>query len=563
MSFELPDGVGGLHTYQPLQDIDGKNGVEGNTTASGSNRMLFSELLSEKIEKASQQTANIGNTHPKQMEVVGAAGTTPNARLGNIINTGNPLDLAIEGQGYFVLSDGRQNIYTRSGAFTVDSNSNLVDSVTGYKVQRIGPKGEIDGFQVAGDGNVHIPYRTVMSANGTSKIKVSGNLSSDARIAGGPQTQVIASNVTYTTDSGTTATAATEISGLDQFSGGSGIDGQLEAGESGTIEVSGYNPDGTALSEGPAFTINPTTTLGDFIDHLNTNVLSGATASLVDGKIQITDNTGGYSRTDVALSYSGDGSLAMPGYFEILSAGGEQVKNSSITIYDSQGGKYVLTSAFVRTNKPNTWDMVLSSVTGDVSEIAVANRRIGNIRFDAIDGTYSGLDGSNLPQFVVTFAHDSTNPQAIEVQMGTAGKMDGLTQFRGSSTAAVREQDGYEAGRLSTVSVNGEGMVVGSFSNGIKRNIAALQIALFRKPSDPESIGSGYFVSSASSNEAMAVRTMSNSTGTIRSGVLEKSKRIMVTEFADMVQNQNGFRANERVFSVAGEILSELGNLYG
>jgi flagellar hook protein FlgE len=563
VSFELPDGVGGLHAYEPLPDIDGKSGVEGNTTASESGRILFSELLSEKIDKASQPMVNVAGINPQKMSVVGIAGTKPNVPHSNIINTGNPLDLAIEGQGYFVLSDGQQNIYTRSGAFTVDMNSCLVDPVTGYKLQRIGSEGEDDGFQVPGESNVHIPYRTVMSANRTSKIKVSGNLSSDAKIADGPQTQVIASNITYTTNSGTVATTATKISRLDQLNGGSGIDGHLEAGESGTIGISGYNPDGTALSGGLSFSVHPTTPLGDFINHLNTNVLIGATASLVDGKIQITDSIGGYSRTDVALSYSGNGSLAMPGYFEILNAGGEEVNNAGITIYDSHGEKHVLTSAFVRANKPNTWDMVLSSVSGDVSEIAMANRRIEDIRFDAIDGSYAGLDGSNLPQFVVTFAHDSTKPQAIEIQMGTAGKLDGLTQFKGSSTAAVREQDGYEAGRLSNVSVNGEGMIIGSFSNGVKKNIAVLQMALFQKPSGPESIGRGYFVSSADSGEAMAVRAMSNGAGTIHSGALEKSNGVVVTEFANMVQNQNGFRANEQVFNVAGEILGELGNLFG
>jgi flagellar hook protein FlgE len=563
VSFELPDGVGGLHTYQPLPDIDGKNGVEGNTTTYGAGGKLFSELLSEKIEKALQPTANVSGINPQKMSGVGIAGTIPNVAGDNIIKTGNPLDLVIEGEGYFVLSNGQQNIYSRSGAFTIDSHSYLIDPLTGYSIQRIGPEGESDGFQTPGDSNVHIPYRAVMSANGTSRIKVSGNLSSDAKIAGGPQTQVIASNITYTTNVGTVATTATEISRLDQFSGGSGIDGQLEAGESGTIGISGCNPDGRALSGGLAFTVNPTTTLGDFINHLNTKALSGATASMVDGKIQITDHTGGYSRTDIALSYSGDGSLAMPGYFEILSAGGEEVKNAGITIYDSQGEKHVLASAFVRANRPNTWDMVLNSITGDVSEIAMANRRIENIRFDAIDGSYSGLDGSNLPQFVVTFARDSTKPQAIEIQMGTVGKLDGLTQFRGSSTATIREQDGYEAGRLSTVSVNGEGMIIGSFSNGMKRNIAALQIALFQKPSGPESIGRGYFVSSADSVEAMAVRAMSNGAGTIHSGVIEKSNGVVVTEFTDMVQNGNGFRANERIFNVAGEILNELGNLYG
>jgi len=560
VSFELPDGVGGLHSYQPLPGINARSKAEGSTTASESGRRLFSELLSEKIEKSSQPAANVGGINPQQISGVGIAGTKPNS---NIINTGNPLDLAIEGQGYFVLSDGQQKIYTRSGAFTVDKNSCLVDPVTGYGLQRIGSEGEGDGFQIPGDNNVYIPYRAVMSASGTSKIKVSGNLSSDAKIVGGPQAQVIASNITYTTNSGAVATTATEIGRLYQFSGSSGIDEQLEAGESGKIGISGYNPDGTALSEGLAFTINPTTTLGEFINYLNTNVLSGATASLVDGKIRITDSTGGYSRTDITLSYTGNGSLAMPGYFEILIAGGEEVKDSDITIYDSEGGKHVLTSAFVRTDKPNAWDMVLSSVSGDISEITMENRRIENIHFDAIDGSYSGLDDSNLTQFVVTFAHDSTKPQSIEIQMGTAGKLDGLTQFKGSTTAAVREQDGYEAGRLSTVSVNGEGMIVGSFSNGIKKNIAALQIALFQKPSGPANIGRGYFVSSADSGKAMAVRAISNGAGVIHSGVLEKSNEVVMTEFADMVQNPNGFRANERVFNVAGEILSELGNLFG
>jgi flagellar hook protein FlgE len=106
-------------------------------------------------------------------------------------------------------------------------------------------------------------------------------------------------------------------------------------------------------------------------------------------------------------------------------------------------------------------------------------------------------------------------------------------------------------------------MIVGSFSNGIKKNIGALQIALFQKPSGPANIGRGYFVSSADSGEAMAVRAISNGAGVIHSGALQKSSGIVVTDFANMVKNQNGFRANEQVFNVAGEILSELGNLFG
>jgi flagellar hook protein FlgE len=541
-----------------MQDVAGKNGAAADTTASESGRINFSELLSKKIGTRLQPMA----IKPQQMSGVGIAGITPNMPKGNIINTGNPLDLLIEGDGYFVLSNGKQNIYTRSAAFAIDTNSSLVDPVTGYTIQRIGSEGEGDGFQIPGDNNVRVPHGAVMSANRTSEIKVSGNLSFDATLAGGPQTQQIASNITYTSNGGTVATTATELDELDQFNRGSGIDGRLEAGESGTITISGYNPNGSALNSGLTFSVNPTTTLGEFINHLNTNVLNGATASLVSGKIQITDDTGGYSRTDISLSYSGNGSLTMPGYFEILTAGGEEVKNAGITIYDSQGGKHVLTGAFVRANRPNTWEMVLSSVTGEVSEITMANRRIENICFNASDGSYTGLSGPDSPQFVITFAHDVAKPQTIKMQMGTVSGLDGLTQFKGSSTAAAREQDGYEAGGLSTISVNGEGVIIGGFSNGIEKNIARLQVALFQNPSEMESIGGGYFVLSANSGDAVTTCAMTDGAGTVHGGVLEKSGADAAAEFVNMIQTRNGFQANVRTISVANEILREMSNLF-
>ncbi|HIJ52545.1 MAG TPA: flagellar hook-basal body complex protein [Planctomycetes bacterium] len=564
MSFELPGRITGLQAHQKTPDIphqlsSGETtksppGLERpssgqlvrdkpanvNSTASESDRITFSELLSNTIEKMSQPT--------------------PDNSQGNIIHTGNPLDLAIDGVGYFVLSDGQQNIYTRSGAFAVDANSNLIDPVTGSCLQRIGSEGESNGFQTPGDSNVRIPYNASMPANKTSAIQVSGNLSGDATLADGPQIQQITSNMAYTTNGGTVATTATEIGRLDQFSGGPGTDGELAAGESGTLTISGYNPDGTAFSSGQTFTFNPTTTLGEVIRHLNNNVLSGAAASLVNGKIQITDACRGYSRTDIRLSTSGNGSLTTPGYFEISTVGGKEVKNVGITIYDSQGGKHVLSGAFVRTNTPNTWDMVLSSVSGNVRETRLADRRIENISFNASDGSYAGLSGPDLPQFVITFVDDTAKPQTIEIQMGTVGKLDGLTQFNGSSTAAASEQDGYEAGRLSTVSVNKEGIISGAFTNGIKKNIATLQAALFENTSGLKNIGSGYFIPSDSSGQA-AAGTMTGAAGTIHGGALQKSNADVATEFVNMLGAQNGFQANARTIRAANEILHELSNL--
>jgi len=553
MSFSLSAGVTGLQAHQKMLDIAGNNLANVNTTAFKASRITFSELLSETIKKASQPTSEVGGTNPQQMgSGVSVAGISPNMAQGNIINTGNPLDLAMEGEGYFVLSDGQQYIYTRAGSFAVDADSNLVDPSTGYHVQRIGSEGEIDGFQTPGVSDIHVPYDVAMPARATTEIVVSGNLSADAAFAV-TRTQVIGSNVAYTYNNGATASETTEIDQLDQYSG---------TLTSGTISIDGYHKDGTRFTGAPiAYAIDGTTTLGDLLTYLNTSVLSGSTASLVSGKIRITDDTSGYSKTDMSLSYSGDGTLTTPGYFEISTVGGEEVKTINITSYDSQGGKHVISGAFVRTDTANTWDMVLTSITGDISEITMDNRRIEDITFDAGDGSYAGMSVTDTAEFVITFAHDASSPQTIDINLGSAGKLDGLTQFAGNSTAVAREQDGYEAGRLSTVSVNNEGIVIGAFSNGIKRNIGTVQISLFQNTAGLENVGNGYFIPSANSGEAISTQAMTGGAGSIHGGALEKSNADVATEFVNMIQAQNGFQANAKSIRVANDILRELTNL--
>ena len=667
MSFALSAGVTGLQAHQKMIDIAGNNLANVNTTAFKASSITFSELLSETIKKASQPTSTVGGTNPQQMGTgVGVAGITPNMSQGSIVNTGNPLDLALEGEGYFVVSDGQQNIYTRAGAFAVDANSIMVDPATGYRAQRIGAIGESDGFQVAGDSDLHIPYGVPMPAQLTSTITVSGNLSSNALLQTA-QTQVLNSNISYTTN-GTTAVGTTLISNLDQYTG---------TLNSGTITFSGYKPDGTALGSSPAtdltMDITATTTLNDVLTWLNTNegtaavdeiqtisstatggtfamsfggqttgalafnataaqidtalealssigagnvtcaggplgtagvtvafagTLAGqdaamvtvdntnmtggtasiaettkgravqgilgstATASLLNGQLRITDTASGYSKSDLTMTYSGDGTLTMPGYFEMLTVGGDEVKGVNIMVYDSQGGQHVFSGSFVRTDTANTWDMVLSSMSGNINQITIPNRRIENITFDTTNGYYTGVTGSGNPsEFVVSFAHDPLNPQTIALDFGTVGQLNGLTQFAGNSTAVAKDQDGYEAGQLSSVSVDNTGIVIGAFSNGIKKDIGAIQISLFQNTSGLESIGSGYFTTSANSGVPVATQAMSGGAGSIHGGALEKSNSDVATQFVSMIQAQNGFQANARTIRVANDILRELSNL--
>ncbi len=667
MSLALSAGVTGLQAHQKMLDVAGNNLANVNTTAFKASSITFSELLSETVKKASQPTSTVGGTNPQQMGTgVGIAGISPNMTQGSIVNTGNPLDLALEGEGYFVVSDGQQGIFTRAGAFAVDANSIMVDPATGYRVQRIGATGESDGFQIAGDSDLHVPFGTPMPAQLTSSISIAGNLSSDATLTT-PQTQVLGSDISYTS-SGTQAVGTTLISNLDQYTG---------TLNNGVITFSGYKPDGTALGGTPTadltMPITATTTVNDVLTWLNTNegtaavdevqtisstatggtftmsfggqttgalnwnesaanidtalealstigagnvtcaggilpanvtvtfagTLAGtdaamitvdntnmtggtasvaettpgravqgvlgstAVASLLNGQIRITDATSGYSKSDLTMAYSGDGTLTMPGYFEMLTVGGEEVKGVNIMVFDSQGGKHVFSGALVRTGTANTWDMVMSSMSGNINQITIPNRRIENLTFDSTNGYYTGVTGgaTNPAEFVVSFAHDPLNPQTIALDFGSVGQLNGLTQFAGNSTAVAKDQDGYEAGQLSSVSVDNTGIVIGAFSNGIKKDIGAVQISLFQNTAGLESIGNGYYTSSANSGVPVATQAMSGGAGSVHGGSLEKSNSDVATQFVSMIQAQNGFQANARTIRVANDILRELSSL--
>jgi flagellar hook protein FlgE len=562
MSFALMAGVTGLQAHQRMLDVAGNNLANVNTIGYKSSRIIFSELLAQVLKRASAPTTTVGGSNPQQIgSGVQVGSISPDMAQGNLINTSNPLDLAIEGEGYFVLSDGSRNVYTRAGAFTVDADSNLVDPSTGYIVQRIGTVGESEGFQTPGDTNTKVPYDLAMPATATSEIQVSGNLSADSSLTAS-QTNLLRSATTYTS-SGGNATAGTRISDLDQFSGAFGV-----ADIDGKLYVSGVQPDGTAITDAVGLDVGINTTLGDVLTYIDTQLgAANVTASISNGRIAVTDDASGYSRTDISLSYTGsaDGtdSLTVPGYFEITTVGGDEVKNFSIVTYDSQGGSHALSGAFVRTDTTDLWDMVLTSVSGNVTELTSDNRRIEGIEFNGSDGSFAGLNSviGDTAQFAMTFAHDPSNPQVITIDMGTPGQYNGLTQFARESTAVAKEQNGYPPGDLSSVSVSNEGYVIGSFTNGAKKNLATIQLALFKNPSALESVGNSYFTPSANSGDPVATQGMIGGAGTIHGGALEKSNADVASLFVSMIVAQNGYHANAKTIRIANDMLKELTNL--
>ena len=155
------------------------------------------------------------------------------------------------------------------------------------------------------------------------------------------------------------------------------------------------------------------------------------------------------------FSYAGTGTLTTPPYFEVTTVGGNESKSVNIAMYDSQGGKHVLSAALVRTDTVNTWDIILTSITGNVA--GRSTRRIAGstgFPFDPQTGAFTrnSRHGGRPVRRHVRPRYGAIRRRSRWISERSA-RFDGLTQFAGNSTAVAREQDGYESGNLSAVSV--------------------------------------------------------------------------------------------------------------
>jgi len=259
----------------------------------------------------------------------------------------------------------------------------------------------------------------------------------------------------------------------------------------------------------------------------------------------------------------------MPTYFDMTTVGGDDSKTFNITVYDPLGNEHVLDGVFVKTDTDDTWDLVIRSISGEVSgswssydfiNSSTFNRRISGIQFGA-DGSYAGLASpSESLTFGVQFTAGTT--QSITSDLGTIGEFTGLTQFASSqSSAAAMNQNGYEAGTLASVSIDADGTVVGTFTNGVRADVAAIQLSTFQNPNGLEAIGSGYYLPTANSGTAVATMAASGGAGSLTGKSLEMSNVDVATQFVNLMQAQNGFQSNARTIRVANDLLRELTNL--
>ncbi|MHC5033424.1 MAG: flagellar hook protein FlgE [Planctomycetota bacterium] len=563
MASSLQTAVLGMRAYQEMLNVTGNNIANADTVAYKEDRITFSDMFSRTLSRGMRASEDVGGTNPIQIGLgVRVSEVSKNMSQGSFTATEKTFDLALDGHGHFVVNDGVNNIFTRDGTFDVDSQGYLVDPAAGYRVQRIGTIGEEFGFQLQGDGGIRIPYRTQLPGSATQTVDFKGNLSSSDYDP--TTTKLQATGLVYTLTTGGLATAVSQFADVEQ----------LQAFADGdTISITGRLADGTAVAStftyGAAF---DGTTLQDLLDVITVAYggIGSCTASIEEGKLTLEEGIAGYSLMDINLSSAAQ-PTSMPVDFDYLAVGGASAQTTNISIFDRQARSHSLTATFVRhAQTENVWDLVINSCSDATS---VPDRRIVGITFDE-NGIYQGVSETDY------FGNTSLDPgfsewdpnvslefpgiislQDISAYFGRVGFYDGLMQVGGDSTGGAIDQDGYGTGALQSISVDAEGVIAGTFTNGETFDIAALRIAVFDNSQGLERIGANYFEYTPAAGSTVYSQGTQGRAGRVRQHVLEDSNVDIAGEFTRLITAQRGFQVNSRTVRVTNNMLQQLANI--
>lgn len=177
-------GVSSIQSQQSRLTVIGNDLSNVNTDGFKSSDVLFKSMLSQTLEGAAPPQNNMGGTNPVQVGLGAIVGsTTIDQAQGSLNATGQPTDMAIQGNGFFMVSTGNGVSYTRDGAFSLDANGDVVQSSTGYKLlgwsaNNLGQVSTATG--ISASSNLNIPLGSLSSVQPTTNLSLSGNLNSNA-----------------------------------------------------------------------------------------------------------------------------------------------------------------------------------------------------------------------------------------------------------------------------------------------------------------------------------------------------------------------------------------------
>ena len=507
MSFQ--QGLSGLNGAAKSLDVIGNNIANASTVGFKGSTTQFADVYARSLSGAGGTNAGIG---------VSVAGIAQQFTQGNIETSNNPLDIAINGGGFFRTETSGVTQYTRNGQFSLDKNGFLVTpqgaNLTGYGV---GSTGQI----LAGSP---VPLQ-ISSADlkpvATTRVDTSLNL--DSRVE--PP-----SNYPFNASDPTTYNKQTPVEVFDTLgnphvmsmyyvksSAGSwdvyvGSDG-TELGNVGVAAAGEKDPDVRAARDAwsaatkavPPDAATIAAALNDYATKASAAVVAAATAA---GASEATVN---------AIQTAAKSAGTASGY---------------------------------------TPDQVDKDITNAVSVPAV---RAGQLRFDSNGALSSALmSPQTLPLNIDFPVYPPTGAKEIlQIKLNFAGS----TQYGTDTSEKKTTQDGYTAGHLQRFSASADGIILGQYSNGQTKPLGQVVLANFTNPQGLEPLGNNSFAESSASGTPMVGTPNTGSLGVLQSSATEASNVDLTAELVNMITAQRVYQANAQTIKTQDSVLQTLVSL--
>lgn len=580
MMRSLYSGVAALKTHQTKMDVIGNNIANVNTTAFKSSSITFSELMSQTTQRASgaNATTGTGGTNARQigLGVKSGAIMTNISGQGSSQSTGNPFDIMITGDNFFIVSNGTENLFTRDGSFYVDGAGNLAMTSTGYNVMGWGVDEEtmeikqdnVTALRIMSAANMTYPPEATTLAYASGILDKND---SDVTSANGKTI-----NLNFYDALGYSYTARFSFKQSSDVNNYSLELTKLLDSEGNEVELPTDETNsvfGTARTQEKEIKVS-------FDRQTYTWNTANRTLTSLDGTEVFADlnamfNNGGLRPMDEEITVGGNPMTVQECLDNIAKAYGYEGStnefmnlyvNSTVTAGTTLTMEQLLANA-VNGQTEDSFSPFMFTADKEEASFTVDGRNyIGSsIAFDGDNGKFAGLGGITT-QNSVTLALSKLggNFSDIQVDFSTCSMFDN----KGTSTigATSGDADGLGSGRrlgdMIGVSIQNNGMIYASYDNGMTKLLGQIATAEFANASGLEKQGDNLYAATLNSGEFDGIGVDITANGSYMStGQLEMSNVDLSSEFTEMITTQRGFQANSRIITVSDTLLEELTNL--
>jgi len=483
-------------------DVIAHNLANVNTAGFKASRTTFTDVFSQTLQGASQANEATGRGGQNPMQVgLGSNLSAIDRRMtqGAAMRTDVPLDLMIDGEGFFIVSDATGTFFTRAGAFRLDPTTGWLVNDQGMPLMGWNTD---ESFQIqTGQLERIVLDRWTVPATSTSMFEINGNL--DPTRTNPPPNMTMS----FYDSIGTRWTMDVEF--IPNFPAAGG-----NIPISWTVQFGGAEATTTLRREGST---RPEDTV----------VLDTGALGNIPSQTIFFDTDGGVRGL-------------MPG------------ANVAVPPVPTPPALETMASAFVFNIPPSALfpNAVFGQPSGD-GATALANA-IG-IDFSRLN-QFSGL--GNDPRA------DRPLSGSIAVLANGLAANPTEVAAAGTATFAMSFRGGMRAGTFDGITVGADGVVRARYTNGEILPLAQIPIAIFRNPAGLQAVGNNLFVETANSGVFDGTgQDVSMSGATFMGGALEMSNVDLAAEFTDMIITQRGFQSNSRIISVSDEMLQILNNL--